>query len=135
MKHCKGCQKEIPNRNYCSTCRNRQWDKNNPIRRAYRDTRNSAKRRGKTFTITYEYFEAWVIENRYMELKGTAPDDYSIDRIDDTKGYEPGNLQLLTNRENTKKQRDRESYLRSLTTIDVTGIVPEVIPSDEEAPF
>lgn len=135
MPECTDCGKYIETRKRCSTCRNRVWDKNNPIRRAYRNNKDSAKRRGKTFTITYEYFEAWVIENRYMELKGTGPDDYSIDRIDDTKGYEPGNLQLLTNRENTKKQRDRENYLRSLTAIDVTGIVLEVIPSDEEAPF
>lgn len=135
MKHCKGCQKQIPNRNYCSTCRNKRWDKNNPIRRTYRDIKSSAVRRNKSFTVTYEYFEAWVIENRYMELKGTGSHDYTIDRIDDTKGYEPGNLQILTNRDNVLKQRDREQYLRSITAIDVTGIVPEVKPSDEDAPF
>ena len=46
-------------------------------------------------------FITWVEEN----LGQRPPGDSTIDRIDSTRNYEPGNLQWLTRAENTSKMR------------------------------
>lgn len=53
--------------------------------------KHNAKRRGKIFTISMDDFAAvWV-------------PGASIDRIDNSRGYEPGNIRALDPRENAIK--------------------------------
>lgn len=85
-----------------------RYKNNNPVAYTYQMIKCNAKRRGHEFTITLEYFEQWAIDNEYMENKGRLATSMSIDRIDPSKGYVPGNLQPLSLSENTIKQH-RES--------------------------
>ena len=87
----------------CSTCYGREWDKKNPIKRAYINLKKNAKRRGKVFNISFEYFKKFCIKTEYHKKKGISRNCYHIDRIDEEKGYIEGNIRLLTNIENIKK--------------------------------
>jgi hypothetical protein len=88
----------------CGKHRYEQQVNRSPIKCAYRHLKSGAKRRGKLFTITYEYFEQWCKETNYIELKGRKAGYYTVDRINDTRGYEPGNLQIMEHNMNIKKQ-------------------------------
>ena len=66
--------------------------------------RSNAHRRGKDFTITKEDFKEFCEETNYLELKGRTKNSASIDRIDPSKGYIKGNLQVLTLGQNSAKR-------------------------------
>lgn len=88
----------------CVKHRYEQQIANSPCRHCYRHLKGSAKRRNKVFTITFEYFEQWCAETGYIEKRGRKAGYFTVDRIDDTKGYEPGNLQIMEHTANTRKQ-------------------------------
>lgn len=90
-------------RKTCNSCNYRQKKLKNPIRIAYTSLKSHAKERGKNFTLTLEEFTWFCIKSNYLNRKGIKKFSYHIDRIDETKGYEVGNLQLLTNTENARK--------------------------------
>ena len=93
---------------FCRRCRDRRYELENPVRYAYSNLKKSAKRRGHAFTITYEYFEKFCLDTNWLLYRGKDPENMTIDRKKSTLGYEPGNLQLLTNRENAfKNKHDR----------------------------
>lgn len=87
----------------CHTCNSRIFRENNPVKAAFFNLRQNAKRRGHVFTITFEDFKKFCRKTKYMAGKGRTKDSFSIDRINPAKGYEPGNLQLLTVSENSSK--------------------------------
>jgi hypothetical protein len=100
----------------------RRWREKYPLKHAYSRIKDSAKRRRIVFTITYGYFEefckAQLVHHGkdYASDKGYTGDGLTIDRIDATKGYEPGNLQILTHSENVKKgnaERIRAEYVEA----------------------
>lgn len=92
-----------PGRKICHKCRSRDYVKRNPIRVAYLHLRRNARLRGKEFTISLEYFNEFCIKTAYIKKRGRFRDCYHVDRIDETKGYVEGNLQLLKNHENIRK--------------------------------
>lgn len=99
-----GCKNNSTQKDrFCAKHRHRYNKANNPYRYTYQVTKCNAKRRGHKFTITFEDFKEWCIENKYLELKGRTASKASIDRIDPLKGYEKGNLQILTVSENSIK--------------------------------
>jgi hypothetical protein len=83
--------------------RNKEWRERNPLMYSYMSLRDNAKRRGKEFTITFEYFKRFAIRTDYINKKGITAQAYHVDRIDETKGYVPGNLQALPNIDNVQK--------------------------------
>ncbi len=91
-------------RNICYKHSAKQHKETNPARYYYDRLKGNAKRRRKEFTITIEYFRQWCEETGYLDSKGRGAKDMSIDRIDDTKGYVPGNLQLLPVGVNLRKR-------------------------------
>lgn len=96
MKICKtGC--------ICSTCRSRRTRAADPIRYSFINLRTNAKRRGKVFTITLEYFKQFCYRTDYIAGKGRTADSYTVDRINESLGYEPGNIQVLPNADNVRK--------------------------------
>ncbi len=97
-------------RKICNKCRSRLYRANNPIKHAYRSLRASAKRRSLPFTISFIEFEQLVNKTEYITNKGTTKGALHIDRIDPTKGYCAGNLQVLTCSENIAKG-NRERFL------------------------
>lgn len=88
---------------YCYKCLHKRRKELDPIKVAYRTLKSNAKRRGKEFTITLEYFKKFATKVDYIAKKGITAESYHVDRIDENKGYVPGNLAVLTNSENVKK--------------------------------
>ncbi len=98
--------KHIKYRNKCHKHKTLEYKQKHPIKYAYQTLRTNARRRGKSFSISFEYFEKFCIKTKIMLGRGINADSYHIDRIDESKGYEEGNLQVLTNAENVRKYRE-----------------------------
>lgn len=81
----------------------KEWRKKNPMHAAYLDLKSNAKRRGHSFSITFDEFKQFCKKTSYMDVKGIYKDSYHIDRIDENKGYHMDNVQLLTNSQNVRK--------------------------------
>lgn len=96
----------------CMTCRSRIGRANDPIRACYKAVENKARRRKIPFTLTYEHFEALCIRTGYHTGRGREGTDMHLDRINNLKGYEDGNVQVLTATENCRKRHGEE--LRTL---------------------
>jgi hypothetical protein len=70
-----------------------------------------AKRKGIPFTITRDDIrQVWTetcpvfgYSLRRHEGRGAHRESYSLDRIDNAKGYVPGNIQILSQRANAMK--------------------------------
>lgn len=99
----------------CYTCISRRRAKADPVSYCYYNLRKSAKRRGIVFTLTKEYFRRWAIRYDYLTLRGRGREGYVVDRKNDHKGYEPGNIQVLTGSENTRKENARRVAEKMLT--------------------
>lgn len=87
----------------CEKCIKARTRAKDPVKTAYQNLRDSARKRGKEFTITLDYFRRFCKRTDYMVGKGRTKESYHVDRKDESKGYIPGNLQVLTNSENVKK--------------------------------
>ena len=55
-------------------------------------------------TITLAAFTIFATKSKYLTQKGNEAGSLTIDRIDHTKGYVPGNLRAITRMENVEKQ-------------------------------
>lgn len=75
----------------------------NPIGYAYSSLKQNAKRRNKEFKLTIKEFRQFCGETNYINLKGKKASCASIDRINPNKGYEIGNIQILSLSDNSKK--------------------------------
>lgn len=116
---------------FCCKCAQRIYRAKHPIKAAYQDLKSRARSRGKVFTITLEEFIQIVGLQRYIDHGGRERHMLHLDRIDDTKGYEVGNIQILTNGENRAKQTEEMRHRRGLAQN------PNYKPpaKDEEEPF
>jgi hypothetical protein len=105
------CNSVVRTGRLCSKCRSREYRAKHPVNAAYLRLRYHAKERGISFSLTLEYFTDFCQRTNYLALRGIGKNDLTIDRIDATKGYEDGNIQVLTNSENKKKDiRDRKGW-------------------------
>jgi hypothetical protein len=77
-----------------------------PKRSAYSTLRDHAKGRGIKFTISYDYFLGLTDGLGYWSGEGVP----TIDRVKATRGYEPGNLTVISLNENVRKG-NRERHL------------------------
>jgi hypothetical protein len=77
------------------------------------EKKSNAKRRGIVWTLTLEEYTEIVQQQNYMDNKGCERHCLHLDRIDHTKGYEVGNLQIITCSENVVKgnQERRRGYV------------------------
>lgn len=102
------CRGRVPSRSRhsdkCDKCRREIYKNKHPLKEAFGSLRRHARARGKDFTLTFEQFKAFAEKTDYMKRKGKTSLSLSIDRIDNSKGYAPGNIQAITLRENTRKQ-------------------------------
>lgn len=92
-------------RKKCQKCRCREWRQNNPIKDSFRHLRSNAKRRGIEFNLTLQEFIGFCAETGYITARGLEAHSMTIDRIDSYKGYEVGNMQVLTRAENSRQGR------------------------------
>jgi hypothetical protein len=79
-----------------------------PFKYAYTSLKHNTKRRGHEFNLTLSEFIRFCRITSYLKYKGIRKNNYTIDRIDETKGYTLDNMQVLSNSDNVKKQRDLE---------------------------
>lgn len=91
------------NDRFCAKHRHRYTKEVNPVNYVYDTLRCNAHRRGKLFTISKEYFIKFCEETGYLEKRGKTGKSASIDRIDPNKGYEEGNIQVLSLSANSSK--------------------------------
>lgn len=87
----------------CCKCRARRWVANNPAKAAYKALRGSANRRKIPFRLSFAQFLVLCEKTGYLLSKGCEADKLHVDRIDHLKGYEDGNIRVITCRENVIK--------------------------------
>lgn len=121
MPKCKVCNlfKKRLNSRVCWTCTNLKRD---IFKRTYQVLKMNAKRRGKEFGITFEYFKEMCLNTGYTEGKGVLKDSLTIDRKKNELGYIEGNLRVITKSLNS---------IKGINPIDVQGIYY----STEQEPF
>lgn len=137
MEKCNQCGERlrVKNRTICYSCKNKNYEKKHPLRVAFHRLKGHAKSRNKKFLITFEQFCEFAVQVDYISKKGRSKKSYHIDRIDEEKGYEIDNIQILTNTENVKKylkwkQRDKNGKDQFFVYIK-----KEEILKDEDLPF
>lgn len=73
------------------------------MKAAFQTLRHNATRRGKVFNLTFKQFEKFCHETLYLAGKGRKNKSFTIDRIDNSKGYTINNIQMLTKSANCRK--------------------------------
>jgi len=96
----------------CSKHLMERWRANNPIRNAYTQIRSSAGKRKIPFLITFKEFKRFIEDSDYLQQSGRDPNDSTIDRIDAEKGYQVGNLRVISNGENVWKWNAYDKLVR-----------------------
>lgn len=91
-------------RRICYKCTKRRYRARHPMKEAFFNLRNNAGKRGHKFTLTFEDFKQFCQDTGYMEKRGRSKTKASIDRKDETKGYEPGNIRILTVSQNSRRR-------------------------------
>jgi len=102
----------------------RNWQKNNPARHLFAGTKQNASKRGHEFTISFDHlaaqFEAMVCQATGRKLSwagyGTREngDKPSIDRIDSSLGYVPGNVRVVCLEFNLSKRAMSDAKFAAL---------------------
>lgn len=101
------CSNKAGNKGKFKFCykHHRQHQKfNNPLRYWFDVLRQNARSRNKEFNLTIEEFSEFCKKTKYLELKGKNAGSYSIDRVDNSKGYTVDNMQVLTLSQNSRKK-------------------------------
>lgn len=96
----------------CGTCAKAEWRASNPERAAYGAQRDKARRRGIKFLLTFEQWWSVVEPSGYMDGRGRLRHCLHIDRIDPSKGYEMGNVRVITAAENCSRV-DRSRFVEA----------------------
>jgi hypothetical protein len=97
------CGKQISKSGLCSKHYLISWRLKNSMKYAFQTLKDNAKRRGKEFAISFEYFSEWAITHDYLIGKGRTSTSATVDRIIEDRGYIEGNLQRLENGQNVQK--------------------------------
>lgn len=90
--------------------RKKEWKENNPERYILTRIRESAKKRDLEFNLTVEdiiipkFCKYLGIEITVKCGVGLKPSAASVDRIDSSKGYVRGNIQIISNKANAMKR-------------------------------
>ena len=93
----------------CSRCKKRDYRERYPLRYAFQNLHDSARRRSIAFTLTLAEFEKFCKETNYLELKGRRAGHMHVDRKRSSDGYSADNIQLLECTENSSKG-NRDGY-------------------------
>ena len=87
---------------------NKSWRQKNPVKYLLHQAKYRAKRRGVEFDIKAEDIDVPLvcpIYNIELKFSDSSRDDnsYSIDRVDNTKGYVKGNVRVISWKANQRK--------------------------------
>lgn len=93
----------------CYGCQMASWRANQPMRAAYLRLKHHAWNRCILFTITFEEFAGFATCTNLINHGGIHGEALTVDRIENEKGYVPGNIQCLTRSENSVKKAKRDA--------------------------
>lgn len=97
-------------RSLCYCCYMRQRRQRDPASDVFYRLKRRAKHIGVPFGFTREGFKKLMeLYPHYLERRGSASDALNIDRIHEPLGYVPGNLRIITKRENVVKENKRRA--------------------------
>ena len=117
------CQREPrEGKRFCHKCASRVYRANNPMMYAFHNHRHHARQRGIPHTLTFSEFAELVEKSGWISGKGKTAEALSIDRIDASKGYVQGNLQVISLSENSRKRFVDERVGLILAAKDGHGI-------------
>jgi len=114
-------------RRVCHKCERRKVRAKNPTRYSFETLRGHSRTRGIFFNLTYDQFKTFCLETGYLKTKGPGADDMTIDRIDSSKGYEYGNIQLLPRDINSSKSNLKYASPKYLAYLRRIGEHPDQI--------
>lgn len=103
-KFCRGKAHRSGKSPYCSKCRTRRWRDKHPIKYHFHKLRSRARERGHEFRLTLFDYACFWFSTGYGVLRGKTALSLSINRIDNSKGYIPGNIEAITLSENSRRQ-------------------------------
>jgi hypothetical protein len=108
MKYCSTTCRTLRNKNTSyKSVKNAKRKK--PMLYALRCIRNRATKKGLEFTLTIddvitpEYCPVLGLKLEHTNTRGGSISSPSIDRVDNTKGYTPGNIQVISSLANQMK--------------------------------
>lgn len=119
-KYCRNKAYKNPNtgyqRKHCSKCRKRQWRNNRPYSYYYSKLKDHAREREIEFTLTLQDYknlwqnhpEKW--QEKIQGVHGMTSKTWTVDRIYNEKGYEKGNIQILSLRRNVLKYVKHDKF-------------------------
>lgn len=89
----------------CNKCQSREFRANNPDRYAFNALKDSAKKRGIPFGLSFEEFRAFCLSHpEYLPGRGRRSFHLHLDRIDASRGYFADNIQVLSATINIQKR-------------------------------
>jgi len=95
---------------YCNSCRHDRERNADPVKYCYDQLKRNARRRGKIFTITLEYWRQFCYRSDYIQNKGKMRESYTVDCFDPGLGYIEGNIRALPNHQNAAKGNRKLMY-------------------------
>ena len=113
------------NRRHCHKCRSRKFREADPIRALFYNLKHHAKQRGHEFHLTRDEFAAFCESTGYHLTVGRTAQSSSIDRIDGSKPYQAGNIQISTVSNNAIKSWFDGSRFQQAAPVCAGSIVPD----------
>ena len=111
------------------------WRHNNPKKYAYNNLKDSARQRKLEFKMSFDYFRGLADSLGYFDKVCQERGEIAtIDRVDATKGYVEGNLQVISLSENVIKG-NKERYLPEYVQALMERKRLEEIEQDVDCPF
>lgn len=97
-----GCKRRAEKtKKRCSTCRSRLYRLRNPMRYAFYQVKESARKRNIGFELTFPQFEMFCKSTGYVDGKGQKPDSLTIDRIRTNEPYSWHNIRIMSHADNS----------------------------------
>lgn len=127
------CRNKILTARKCSSCRCAASRAKDPEKYSYYNLKNNAKGRGINFELTLEQFRQFCVETDYIIGKGIKKHSYTIDRIENDKGYTIDNIRILSNSANASKGTKKLEFDPERGGFTVTSI--KAINQIGENPF
>jgi hypothetical protein len=119
----------------CSKCSYLHEKTVRPYETRLRELRNNAKRRGIPFALTLEQFKQFAEPVKLLLGRGRTAQSLTIDRLKEELGYVAGNLGVLENADNVRKENERrkklltyDDYCRRLRYIEPEKTNPNDYP-------
>lgn len=98
-------------RRECWRCSHKRWAERHPRTAGFWALKSSARKRGISFTLTREEFDLFCDATSWDYLKGTGPDDLTVDRIDPRRGYSFDNIRAISHAQNSRENSAKKRLL------------------------